>query len=191
MMMPFGSAFAINNLGVTPERLPVLFMVSGVCSLLIMPVIGKLSDRISKFKIFAFASIWMMVVCVLYTNQSNIPFGLIIIFNIVMMMGIMERMVPSVALTSAVPDMADRGAFMSINASLQQIAGGIAAAISGMIVVQKTKFSPLEHYDIVGYVIVAVSLLGIILMYRVSNMIDKRAAQAPVKTADVIAAEHI
>lgn len=191
MMMPFGSAFAINNLGVTPDRLPVLFMVSGVCSLLIMPVIGKLSDRVSKFKIFAFASIWMMVVCVLYTNQSNIPFWLVIIFNIVMMMGIMGRMVPSVALTSAIPDMADRGAFMSINASLQQIAGGVAAAISGIIVVQKNKFSPLEHYDTVGYVIVGVSLLGIILMYRVNNMIGKRAAQAPIKTDDVIAAEHI
>jgi len=156
-----------------------------------MPVIGKLSDRISKFKIFAFASIWMMVVCVLYTNQSVIPFWLVMIFNIVMMMGIMGRMVPSVALTSAVPDIADRGAFMSINASMQQIAGGIAAAISGMIVVQQTKFSPLEHYDTVGYVIVGVSLLGIVLMYRVSKMIGKRAAKAPVKTDDVIAAEHI
>jgi len=60
-----------------------------------------------------------------------------------------------------------------------------------MIVVQKTKFSPLEHYDIVGYVIVAVSLLGIVLMYRVSNMIGRRAAHAPVKTDDVLAAEHI
>ncbi len=191
MMMPFGSAFAINNLGVTQHNLTFLFMISGVCSLLIMPIIGKLSDRVSKFKIFTLASVWMMVVCVLYTNQSNIPFWLVIIFNVVMMMGIMGRMVPSVALTSAIPDMADRGAFMSINASLQQIAGGIAAAISGMIVVQKTKFSPLEHYDIVGYVIVGVSLLGIILMYRVSSMISKRAAQAPIKTDDVIAAEHI
>lgn len=191
MMMPFGSAFAINNLGVTPERLPVLFMVSGVCSLLIMPIIGKLSDRLSKFKIFAFASIWMMVVCVLYTNQSNIPFWLVIIFNIVMMMGIMGRMVPSVALTSAIPDMADRGAFMSINASLQQIAGGVAAAISGIIVVQKTKFSPLEHYDTVGYVIVGVSLLGIVLMYRVNKMIGRRAAKAQVKTEGVTTTEYM
>ena len=177
--MPFGSAFAINNLGVTPERLPLLFMVSGVCALFVMPIIGKLSDKISKFKLFAFASLWMMVICVVYTHQSVIPFWLVIVFNIIMMMGIMGRMVPSVALTSAIPDMADRGAFMSINASLQQIAGGVAAAASGMIVVQKTKFSPLEHYDTVGYVIVAVSLLGIFLMYRVDNMISKRVKSAP------------
>lgn len=174
MMMPFSSAFAVNNLGVSHSQLPVLFMVSGVCSLIIMPIIGKLSDRVSKFRLFAFGSIWMMTVCVLYTNQSMIPFGLVILFNIVMMMGIMGRMVPSIALTSAIPDTADRGAFMSINASLQQIAGGVAAVVAGMIVYQETPASPLQNYDIVGYVIVVVSIVSIILMYRVSNMIRRR-----------------
>jgi hypothetical protein len=38
MMMPFGSAFAINNLKDTNHQLPMLFMVSGVSSLLIMPL---------------------------------------------------------------------------------------------------------------------------------------------------------
>jgi len=184
MMMPFSSAFAVNNLGVSYTQLPVLFMVSGVCSLVIMPIIGKLSDRVSKFKLFAFASAWMMIVCVLYTNQSMIPFGLVIMFNIIMMMGIMGRMVPSIALTSAIPASADRGAFMSVNASLQQIAGGIAAVVAGMIVYQKTPASPLQHYDIVGYVIVVVSIISIILMYRVSNMTAKRTAVAPNKTSD-------
>jgi hypothetical protein len=51
-------------------------------------------------------------------------------------------MVPAVALTTAIPDLADRGAFMSINPSLQQIAGGVAAAAAGMIVKQKTSSVP-------------------------------------------------
>ncbi|WP_432711038.1 MFS transporter [Pedobacter sp.] len=186
MMMPFSSAFAVNNLGVYSTRLPILFMVSGVCALIVMPMIGKLSDKVNKFKLFALASIWLMVVCVLYTNQSVIPFGLVILFNIIMMMGIMGRMVPSIALTSAIPSMADRGGFMSINASLQQIAGGVAASVAGTIVYQKTPASPLEHYDIVGYVIVVVSIVGIILMYRVNNMINRRAAEVAVNTGEVI-----
>ncbi len=62
MMMPFGSAFAVNNLHVSHEQLPLLFMISGVASLIIMPIVGKLSDRYDKFKIFALASIWLMVV---------------------------------------------------------------------------------------------------------------------------------
>lgn len=174
MMMPFGSAFAINNLGVTNQQLPVLFMISGVSSLVIMPVVGRLSDKISKFKLFAMASIWTMVMCVLYTNLSITPFYLVVIFNVLLMMGVLSRMVPQQALISAVPDMEDRGSFMSINASLQQIAGGIAAAAAGIIVVQKTKFSPLEHYNTVGYIIVVISICSILLLSRVSKLIDRK-----------------
>lgn len=188
MMMPFGSVFAINNLGVTNAQLPIMFMVSGVSSLIIMPVIGRLSDKISKFKIFMGATIWMMVMCVLYTNLSVTPFWLVIIFNILMMMGVMSRMIPSSALVSAVPDMADRGAFMSINSSLQQIAGGVAAAAAGMIVVQGAKGTPIEHYNTVGYVIVGISVISILLMYRVSKMISRRVIQ-PIKTEDVVISE--
>ena len=174
MMMPFGTAFAINNLRITQAQLPMLFMVSGVSSLFIMPLIGKLSDKIDKYKIFAFASLWMMGVVVIYTHLSVTPLWLVMVFNVLMMMGIMSRMVPSSALTSAIPDMQDRGAFMSINSSLQQIAGGIAAAVAGMIVVQKDKFSPLEHYDTLGYVVICISVISLALMYRVNVMIKNK-----------------
>jgi predicted MFS family arabinose efflux permease len=175
MMMPFGSAFAINNLGLSNEELPMLFMVSGVSLLVIMPLIGKLSDKIDKFKIFTVASIWMVLMCVIYTNLGLTPLIIVMLLNILMMTGIMSRMVPSSALTSAVPEMADRGAFMSINSSLQQIAGGVAAAVAGMIVTQKGKGMPLEHYDIVGYTIVGISLISILMMMRVDKLIKSRA----------------
>jgi predicted MFS family arabinose efflux permease len=171
MMMPWGSAFAINNLHVTNEELPVLFMVAGISSLIVMPIIGKLSDKIDKFKIFAFASMWMMIMVLIYTNLTPVPFWIVITMNICFMVGIMSRMVPAMALTSALPKMQDRGAFMSINASLQQIAGGVAAAIGGLIVVQKEKTSPLEHYNTLGYVIVVLSAICIYMVYRVSKMI--------------------
>jgi len=184
MMMPFGSAFAVNNLGLTNQQLPLLFMVSGVSSLIIMPLVGKLSDKIDKFKIFATASVWMMLMCVVYTNLGVTPLILVMVLNILMMMGIMSRMIPSSALTSAVPEMADRGAFMSINASLQQIAGGVAAAVAGMIVTQQSKGSPLQHYNTVGYVIVGISVLGIFLMWRVNNLIKQKADSNKVVIAE-------
>ena len=171
MMMPWGSAFAVNNLHVSYDQLPILFMASGVAALIIMPLVGKLSDKIDKVKIFTVAALSMMVIIVIYTNLGPIPFFLILILNILMMTAIMSRIVPAMALVSALPKMQDRGAFMSINASLQQIAGGIAAGIGGMIVVQKTKISPLQHYDILGYVIVVIIIFNIIQLYRVSNLI--------------------
>jgi len=174
MMMPWGSAFAVNNLHVSYEQLPLLFMASGIAALIIMPLIGKLSDKIDKAKLFTVAALSMMVIIVIYTNLTPVPFLLIITLNILMMTAIMSRIVPAMALVSALPKMQDRGAFMSINSSLQQIAGGLAAAVGGMIVVQKTKTSPLQHYNTLGYVIVFIIILNIIQLYRVSNMIKAR-----------------
>jgi predicted MFS family arabinose efflux permease len=181
MMMPFGSAFAVNNLHITQHQLPMLFMVSGISTLLIMPIVGRLSDKIDKFKIFTVASLWTIVMVLIYTNLSVTPLWQVMVLNVLMMMGIMSRMIPSTALTTALPDMQDRGAFMSVNASLQQIAGGIAAAVSGMIVIQKDKFSPLEHYNTMGYVVVAVTLICIFMLYRVSQLVKRKmAAHKPV-----------
>ncbi|MEP7377373.1 MAG: MFS transporter [Chitinophagaceae bacterium] len=171
MMMPWGSAFAVNNLNISYEQLPFLFMASGIAALFIMPAIGKLSDKIDKVKIFTVAAISMMVIIVIYTNLSPVHFIIVVILNILMMTAIMSRIVPAMALVSALPQMQDRGAFMSINSSLQQIAGGIAAGVGGMIVVQKTKTSPLQHYDTLGYLIVVIIIANIIQVYRVNNLI--------------------
>ena len=174
MIMPWGSSFAVNNLKVTTEQLPFLFMISGLSTLIIMPVIGSLSDKIDKFKLFIIASIWMGVVVVIYTNLTPVPFIYVVILNVFMMMGVMARMVPSVSLVSALPGVQDRGAFMSVNSSLQQMAGGIAAAVGGMIVVQNDKYSPLENYDTLGYVIVVVLIACAITLRRVNKILKKR-----------------
>ena len=175
--MPFGSAFAINNLKITEEELPLIFMIAGLSTLIIMPVIGKLSDKIDKFKIFTAATIWTIITVAIYTNLSETPFLLVALINVIMMMGVMSRMVPSTALVTSVPAKEDRGAFMSINSSLQQISGGIAAAFAGTIVVQKDNFSPLEHYNTLGYIIIGISFISIILLSRVNQHLKKNLEQ--------------
>lgn len=167
MMMPFGSAFAINNLKLTNAQLPMLFMMAGIGTLIIMPLVGKLSDKVDKFKLFSVATVWMSIMVIIYTNLGPTPLWAVVSLNILLMMGIMSRMVPSMALVTAIPDMSDRGAFMSINSSLQQIAGGIAAAIAGMIVVQNDKTSPIQHYNTLGYIMIGLSLLCIFMLFRV------------------------
>ena len=189
MMMPWGSAFAVNNLLVGQEKLPILFMVAGVASLIVMPVVGRMSDKVDKFRIFVIASVWMMIMVVFYTNLGPIPFWLVLVLNVLFMAGILSRMVPSMALVSALPEMQDRGAFMSINSSLGQIAGGAAAMVGGLIVVQKDNFSPLEHYDTLGYIIVVLSIIGIFLVYRVSNVVKATTPQPAVVAETPVLAE--
>jgi MFS family permease len=174
MMMPWGSAYAINNLHITTHQLPMLFMAAGVSTLIIMPIIGKLSDKIDKFKIFTAGSCWMIIMVLIYTNMPVVPFVVVMFMNIFFMVGIMGRMVPAMALNTALPQMQDRGAFMSISSSLQQISGGVGAYISGLIVVQQTKTSPLEHYNTLGIVVSLLTLITIFLMYRISKLIKEK-----------------
>ena len=173
MMMPWGSAYVINNLKITAHQLPFIYMASGVCTLTIMPIVGKLSDRFDKFHLFTIASMILVVVITIYANLGPVSFWIVLVMNLGLQVGFMSRMVPSIALTSALPQKKDRGAFMGINSSLQQIAGGIAAAIGGMIVVQNDKLSPLEHYDTLVYVVVLLSIISVFLLLRVSRIIKK------------------
>ncbi|MES2589128.1 MAG: MFS transporter [Bacteroidota bacterium] len=174
LMMPWGTSYSVNNLGVSQSQLPLLFILIGASTMAIMPIIGIISDKINKFTLFAIASLWMVVTVIVYTNLSNVPFWIVVTVNCLMMVGIMARMVPSQALTSSVPEMKDRGAFMSVNSSLQQMAGGFAAVLGGMIVVQKDEYSPLERFDILGYVVLCAILINIFLTYRVNKMIVRK-----------------
>jgi predicted MFS family arabinose efflux permease len=174
MMMPFSSAFAINNVKVTVAQLPFLFMVSGVASLIAMPLIGRFSDRINKFNLFAIATLTAIMVITIYTHFSETPFWIVLVINVAMMISILSRMIPAMALVSAIPQPQDRGAFMSINSSLQQIAGGLGAMLAGVVVVQKNSFSPLEHYDVLGYVTAAIMLIPIYLVYRIQKIVVKK-----------------
>lgn len=171
MMMPWGSAYVINNLKITNEQLPFIYMASGICTLTIMPIVGKLSDRFDKFHLFTIASLILIVVIVIYANLGPTPFWMVLIMNLGLQIGFMSRTVPSISLTSALPQKQDRGAFMGVNSSLQQIAGGVAAALGGVIVIQKDKFSPLEHYDTLVYVVVLLSVISVALLLRVSRIV--------------------
>ena len=174
MIMPFSTAFIVNNIHIAQSQVAIIFFFTGIFSIIIMPIVGKLSDKYDKLMIFGIGTIIAIVMVVIYTHLSPVPIWLVIIVNIVLFIGIMSRMVPATALNSAVPDAYDRGAYMSINSSLQQFAGGIAALFSGLVVVQKSKNSPIENFDILGYVMVVLMLLCFYFVYKVKRLLKKR-----------------
>ncbi len=173
MLMPFGSAFSINNLGITMEQLPLLYMITGIFSIGIGPLAGKLSDKIGKYKMFVVGSVISIVMVVIYCNLSITPLWIVILINVVLFGGIMARIIPSTALLTAIPDPQDRGAFMGINSSIQQISGGVAAAAAGLIVVQ-TESGRLERYDILGYVVVGAMLITMVMIYGLNQLVIKK-----------------
>lgn len=181
MLMPFGNAFLVNNVNIPQSDLALIAFCTGISAAIIMPLIGRLSDKFDKFMLFTFASVWAVVMVIVYTNIPVMPLWQVIAVNVLLFMGIMGRVVPSSILTTAVPEMKDRGAFMSFNNSLQYMAGGLSAVIAGLIVHQETKTSPLQNFNILGYVVAGVIVVCIYFMYKVSAQVKnkKKESQKP------------
>lgn len=179
MLMPFGTAFGVHNLGIAEGSLPTLYMVTGISMLVFSPMIGKLSDKTGKYKVFLMGSTVTCIMTLIYCNLSVTPLWIIIGLNVLLFVGITGRMISASALMTAVPDPQDRGAYMGINSSIQQIAGGLASLLAGFIV-SETSTGFIENYPLLGDVVVFAVIVTALLMYRIHKYVAaKLAAVAP------------
>jgi predicted MFS family arabinose efflux permease len=189
MLMPFGAAFAVNNLGVTMEELPIIYMVTGVVSMIGGPIIGRYADRIGKMKLFFLGSVLSMILVVYYTQLGISPLWFLIGLNAVLFLGITSRMISSQALTTAIPDPADRGAFMGVNSSVAQISGGIASALAGIIVFQSPS-GHLERYPVLGLIVASTMAITIVMMHFINQDIMERRKLEQEAESQVVAGEN-
>ena len=176
MLMPFGSAFSVNNLGITMEQLPLVYMVTGLCSMAAGPLLGKLADRIGKMKVFAAGTLLAMVLVLVYVNLGVTPLWWLIALNSTLFVGLTARMISSSAITTAVPDASERGAFMGINSSVAQISGGFASGIAGMIVYQDPATGHIDHYPYIGIIVAISMVVTILLLHRINREIHAKVS---------------
>jgi predicted MFS family arabinose efflux permease len=170
MLMPFSSAFAVSNLGIPLQSLPTIYLVTGICTIFVGPLIGKAADAVGKFQVFGVGTFVSIVMVLIYTHLGPVSVPMLIVVNAVMFVGIFSRMIPFQALMSTVPVITQRGSFNAISASIQQLSGGVASVIAGHIVTLGAD-GKLQNFDVVGYVIVGTSLVALALLWRL------RAAQ--------------
>jgi predicted MFS family arabinose efflux permease len=173
MLMPFGSAFSVHNLGIDVQKLPFLYMATGLSSIFMGPLVGRASDAYGKFKIFFIGTCITIVMVIIYTHMGPTTLGMLMLVNILMFVGITSRMIPSQALMSAVPSPQNRGAFMSVNSSIQQFSGGLASLVAGMIVVVNPE-GRLERFEVIGYIVIASSLITLYMMSLIHKRIHEK-----------------
>jgi predicted MFS family arabinose efflux permease len=176
MLMPFGSAFSVNNLGIPMAQLPLLYFITGIVSMLAGPFLGRLSDNIGKHRVFTIGSVFMIGIILYYCNLGVSPFWLVVTLNTVLMLGVLSRIISASALITGIPSKGDRGAFMSVNSSVQQLSGGIASVFAGLIVSQ-TVTGTLRHYNTVGYIVTGTIIITIIMIGTINRYVAPKTQQ--------------
>jgi predicted MFS family arabinose efflux permease len=161
LFMTFASVFYVQNQLISEDELALVFGASGIATILLSPLIGKLADRTSHFKVFTIGTgiAAIMVVTISQLHESGLVW--VVVCNTLLFTGMAGRMICSGALGLEIPKKTDRGSFMTFDSALQLICAGIAATAAGWIVFQSEDGKMLNYPTLS---IIVVLLMGITIL---------------------------
>jgi predicted MFS family arabinose efflux permease len=134
LVVPYLAASLVANVGLAESDLKYMYLAGGLTTLLTLPLIGRLADRLGKLPVFRVFALTAMVPLFLITVLPHgLGLPLVLVVTTFMFVATSGRMVPGMALitNSSTPQV--RGSFMSLNSAVQQLGAGIASAIGGLL----------------------------------------------------------
>ncbi|MGS1076808.1 MFS transporter [Pseudoxanthomonas beigongshangi] len=182
LVIPFMSPILVANHGIAPDQLSWLYMVGGAATFFTSRAIGKLADRHGKHRVFRFAVLLSLAPMLFVTHLPDIGFIAMLAFFPFFMVLMSGRMIPMQALLTTVPSSHQRGAFLSANSAVQAMGTGCGAWLGGLMLSSPTPAGPISGYGTAGWVAVALSLIAIVWVGRVSA--DGDRPQAPAAAVD-------
>lgn len=164
--IPFIAPFLTKNTGFLQDDLPFMYFFGGLFSLVSTPLIGKMADKFGKHKVFIILILLSTIPVFLLTHLTRVPVYHVLIITTLFFIIAGGRMIPAQALATSVVPPQMRGGFMNLNSSLQQLSLGLAAFIGGLIIT-KNEVGELQHYDIIGYISIAMSIVCLFFAMQV------------------------
>ena len=166
VIIPFIAPSLVGNVGYHQDDLFLIYFVGGLLTIFSAPLVGRLADKKGKYPVFVVFALLSLIPVWLITNLWTMPLWSVLTISGLFFIVVNGRMIPTQALISSVVQPQQRGGFMSINSSMQQLSTGLAAMIGGSIV-SKSADGRIEHYDWVGYFSIALILISVWLASRV------------------------
>jgi len=170
-IIPLLSTYMVSNVGMLEADLPLIYLVGGALSLITSPLIGKLADKFGKLKVFVFLATLYTIPVFLITNLAPNPLYLVLTISAIFFV-FSGRFIPMQAMVTGAVEPKIRASFMSFNSSIQQLANGIAAFLSGMVVLNVN--GKLIHYNLLGYFSIAMAFLSIFVALKLKSADGKK-----------------
>jgi predicted MFS family arabinose efflux permease len=160
MVIPYIAPTLVANTAMTDHELPYIYLVGGAATLITRPWIGRLTDKHKHAKVFALITLLSFVPIILVTQTLQTSFALQLVFATLFFVFVSGRFIPASALITASCEPRFRGRVMAFSSAVQNFGSGLAALVAGAIMV-KAPSGEILHYDLVGYIACAVSLVAI------------------------------
>ncbi|WP_198972757.1 MFS transporter [Xylophilus sp. ASV27] len=160
MLVPFIAPVLVANHGVQPEQISWIYLSGGAATLFTSRAIGRLADRYGKQRMFRIVALASLLPMMFITHLPMLPLLAIVLLFPCFMVTANGRMIPMQALLTMVPDPSRRGAFMSVNSAVQQVATGTGAWLGGLLLANGADGS-IQGFGTNGWVASVLVLLAV------------------------------
>lgn len=175
-VIPYITLYMQANGGLTPSQIPYIYLCGGICTLFSARLFGRLTDRVGKVRMFRWLAGLSMLPLVGVTLVGGLPIAAILVVTTLMFMFQSGRMIPGMAIITSAAQPRARGTFMTLNASVQSGAAGVASFVGGLLIGRDAS-GLVTHYWLAALVGVLLSI-GCIAMVPRLHLHDAAAGKS-------------
>jgi predicted MFS family arabinose efflux permease len=176
-LAPHFSDYLVHNVGRAKDDLAFVYLCGGALTFITLPLVGRLADRLGKRVVFRVMAACTMALLLVISNLPVAPLVAVLVVTTLYWVATSGRWVPAMAMitSSVVPQY--RGSFMSVNASVQQMACGLASVVAGAVV-REGEGGQLTGYALAGLIAAGSTAVSMVIAGRLQV-----AAAAPAASA--------
>lgn len=165
-VIPYITIYAVGNVGIQLHEIPFIYLAGGAATLFTARRIGHWADLRGKIKIYRLVAVAALLPLFVVTHIGTSPLWLWLVCTTAFFVLVSGRMIPAMAIITSAAQPKLRGTFMSLNATVQSLAMGLATTLAGFIVTQNSS-GQIVDYGLVGYIAIAGNILAIMFVSRI------------------------
>jgi predicted MFS family arabinose efflux permease len=191
LVIPFIPSYLEFNKGFTKFQIPLILLCGGIASFIAAIIFGRISDKKGKLPVFLWSVFISLFLIVFLTNMPSINILTALLFFAILFMVVTTRIVMAQAMITGVVSQNHRGSFMSVNGSMQHLGQGMASLAAGVIIRTNRDTHQLSNFNWVGYLSIAILIIGVVMGSRIFRSIDKPADassenEQPIESSDLV-----
>ena len=164
-IIPFIAPYMQLNIGFSDYQVTYIYLIGGLLTVFLLPFFGQLADRHGHAKVFTIASLFALFSIFAITNLPAVPMAIALCATSSFFVVASGRNVPAMTMVTSVVKPESRGSFMSVRASVQEMALALSSLFAGLIITENGDAS-LGNYQYVGYIAIIMSLVAIVVAWK-------------------------
>ena len=165
-IIPYVTIYAIGNVGIPQEQIPLIYLTGGAATLFTARFIGRRADHHGKVRVYRLVATAATLPLLAITNVGMVPLAVWLLCTTAFFVLVSGRMIPAMAIITSAAQPQLRGTFMSLNGTTQSLAMGLATTLAGLII-QVDAAGRVIDYPLAGFIAITANFLAIAYVSRI------------------------